>query len=106
MRTRRVLWPFFVVMLLVGGVGAQPAAPARGGLNSIGADELKDWLSYLASDQLEGRQLYTEGLGLAAAYIADHLKTWGVKGAGEHGSYFQTVKVRGVRTSSNASVIP
>ena len=104
MRTRRVLWPFFALLLLVGGVGAQPAAPERGGLNSIDADELKEWLSYLASDQLEGRQLYTEGLGLAAAYIADHLKTWGVKPAGENGSYFQTVKVRGVRASSNASV--
>ena len=48
---------------------------------SITPDELKEWLSYIASDQLQGRRVYTEGLGLAAAYIADHLKEWGVKPA-------------------------
>jgi hypothetical protein len=82
----------------------QPGTPARGGADAIDAADLKNWLSYVASDGLEGRQVYSEGLGLAAAYIADHLKTWGVKPAGEDGSYFQSVKVRGVRTSSNASV--
>ena len=34
--------------------------------------ELETWLTYLASDELQGRQVYSEGLGLAAAYIADH----------------------------------
>jgi hypothetical protein len=103
-RTRHFLISFITLSLLAAGVGAQPEGPARGGPHSIDAAELKDWLSYVASDELEGRQVYTEGLGLAAAYIADHLKTWGVKPGGEDGSYFQTVKVRGVRTSSNASV--
>ena len=104
MRTRHFLFLFFVLSLLVAGVGAQPPAPARVGLNSIDAAELKDWLSYVASDQLQGRQLYTEGLGLAAAYIGDHLKAWGVKPGGEDGSYFQPVRIRGIRTSSRASV--
>ena len=61
-------------------------------------------MSYIASDELQGRQIFTEGLGLAAAYIADHLKEWGVKPGGDDGTYFQTVKVLGVRTTSNASV--
>ena len=64
----------------------------------------KSGSSYIASDELQGRQIYTEGLGLAAAYIADHLKEWGVKPGGDNGSYFQTVKVVGVRTTSRASV--
>ena len=83
-------------------LGAQPAS--KGGINSIQPEPLKEWLSYIASDELQGRQIYTEGLGLAAAYIADHLKEWGVKPAGEDGTYFQTVKVVGVRTTSRASV--
>src|SRR5215207_5132188 len=70
----------------------------------IDAGELKRWLSYLASDDLQGRQVYSEGLGLAAAYIADHLKTWGVKPAGDRGSYFQVVTVQGVQTTSRSSV--
>jgi hypothetical protein len=82
------------------GLGAQ-RAPAQG---SINASDLKEWLGYLASDQLEGRQVYSEGLGLAAAYIADHLKEWGVQPGGDNGTYFQSVKVAGVRTTSRASL--
>ncbi len=101
MRSRRFLVPCFVFTLAV-ALGAQPAS--KGGINSIQPEPLKEWLGYIASDELQGRQIYTEGLGLAAAYIADHLKEWGVKPAGEHGTYFQTVKVVGVRTTSHASV--
>ena len=101
MRFRRFLVPCFVFTLAV-ALGAQPAS--KGGINSIQPEPLKEWLGYIASDELQGRQIYTEGLGLAAAYIADHLKEWGVKPAGEDGTYFQTVKVVGVRTTSHASV--
>jgi hypothetical protein len=71
---------------------------------AIQATALKEWLTYIASDELQGRQVYTEGLGLAAAYIADHLKEWGVKPVGDDGSYFQTVKVVGIKTTSESSV--
>src|SRR5262249_51808367 len=67
-------------------------------------DEIKRWLSYLASDELQGRQVFTEGLGLAAAYIADHLKTWGVRPVGDEGTYYQTVKVHGMKTRSRSTV--
>src|SRR5438045_6837196 len=72
--------------------------------NRISQDEMKQWLTYIASDELQGRQVFTEGLALAGAYIADHLKEWGVKPGGDAGSYFQTVKVLGVRTRSNSAV--
>jgi hypothetical protein len=67
-------------------------------------DEMKQWLTYIASDALQGRQVFTEGLGLAGAYIAEQLKSFGVAPAGDSGSYFQTVKVLGMRTRSNSSV--
>ena len=67
-------------------------------------DELKTWLTYIASDSLQGRQVYTEGYALAGAYIAEHLKAWGVRPAGDSGSYFQNVTVLGMRTRSNSSV--
>src|SRR6476469_794004 len=108
MRARRLLVPLLLSLLLAPGLGAQnqPASSSSksGGLNSIEPGELKEWLSYIASDELQGRQIYTEGLGLAAAYIADHLAEWGVQPAGEDGTYFQTVKVVGVKTTSNSSV--
>ncbi len=95
---------------MAGGLAAQSPAPraqmaaARGGASSITPAELHEWLSYIASDELEGRRIFTEGLGLAGAYIADHLKEWGVKPAGENGTYFQTVKVLGVQTDSKATI--
>ena len=74
------------------------------GVSAITAPDMKEWLSYIASDQLQGRQVYTEGLGLAGAYIADHLKDWGVKPAGDDGSFFQVVKVLGVNVTRHSTV--
>jgi hypothetical protein len=71
---------------------------------SISQDDLRTWLTYISSDELQGRLVYTEGLGLAGAYIAEHLKEWNVKPGGDRGSYFQEVRVQGVRTRSNSSV--
>jgi hypothetical protein len=82
--------------------GAQ--APARGGAASIAPDDLREWLGYIASDDLQGRAIHSEGLGLAASYIAEHLKAWGVQPAGEHGGYFQTVRIVDLVVASHASV--
>ena len=84
---------------------AQAKKPAgTGGPQSITPAEVNEYLSYIASDELQGRQIFTEGLGLAGAYIADHLKEWGVKPGGDDGTYFQTVKVLGVNVKRNSSV--
>jgi hypothetical protein len=104
MPVRRLLLPALLLVLVTGGLAAQRPEPAAGSSADVTAGELREWLSYLASDELQGRQVYAEGLGLAAAYIADHLRQWGVKPAGDNGSYFQTVRVEGIRTESRASV--
>jgi hypothetical protein len=103
MRLQRLTLLTLASAVLTVGLHAQRAA-AKGGPNSIEASSLKEWLTYIASDELQGREVYTEGLGLAASYIADHLKQWGLKPAGEDGSYFQTVKVLGVTNASRSSI--
>ncbi len=45
---------------------------------------------YLASEELQGRGLGSEGLEEAATYIADELKKAGLKPGGDENSYFQT----------------
>ena len=85
-------------------LGAQ-GSDARGGPSSIQPAVLKEWLSYIASDELQGREVYTEGLGLAASFIAEHLKQWGVKPGADDGDYFQTIKVVGVKNASHSSVV-
>jgi len=78
--------------------------PGHAQATRISQDEMKQWLTYIASDDLQGRQVFTEGLALAGAYIADHLKEWNVRPAGDAGGYFQTVRVLGVRTRSNSTL--
>src|SRR5436190_23835648 len=94
----RLLGALCVALVL--GLATRTSAQAT----RISEDELKEWLTYIASDDLQGRQVFTEGLGLAGAYIADHLKEWGVRPGGDAGSYFQIVRVLGVRTRSNSTL--
>jgi hypothetical protein len=82
----------------------QVPAPLRVKFSQITPAELTEYLTYLASDQLTGRQIYTEGYGLAAGYIAAHLQQWGVKPIGENGTYLQTVKNRGYKVTRNSTV--
>jgi Zn-dependent M28 family amino/carboxypeptidase len=63
-------------------------APNTKYLNAIDAIDLKRHVSYLASDELKGRQTPSEGLDKAADYIAAEFKKSGLKpGNGE--SFFQ-----------------
>jgi hypothetical protein len=86
------------VFVCAGGVAV------AGGRSSITSSELKEWLTYISSDALDGRAVYTEGFGLAAGYIQTHLKEWGVAPRGDRDSYLQTVTVQGIRTTSRSSV--
>ena len=61
---------------------------------TIGAEWLKDYLSYVASDEMEGRDTPSRGLDLTAKFIALHLKQWGVKPAGDNGTYFQRIALQ------------
>jgi hypothetical protein len=82
----------------------QALRPGSGQAGAIKSPELRDWLTYLSSDELEGRAVFSTGFGLAAGYISDHLRTWGVRPAGDSGSYLQTVRVLGVKTTSRSTV--
>jgi len=46
-------------------------------------------LKYIASDELEGRRAGTRGAELASDYIAKQFKKFGLKPAGDKGTYFQ-----------------
>src|SRR6185436_20892216 len=83
---RRIASLLTLVLLL----GLAPLR-AAGGLGSINGTDLREWLSYIASDELQGRAVFTEGLGLAAGYIQAHLQGWGVKPLGDNGGFLQTV---------------
>ena len=70
----------------------------------LSTDSMRTWLTYISSDDLEGRGTFSEGLGLAATYIADQLKDGGVSPGGDHGSYFQRVPVLGIRNTDRSTL--
>src|SRR5215469_5386040 len=57
-------------------------AKAYGSADAISQDELKVYDYFLASDQLEGRNLPSRGYDTAALYVASHLAEWGLKPGG------------------------
>lgn len=101
MRTRRAA---VLVVCSCLGLGAAALPAGNGRTPSLQPDELRRWLSYLASDQLEGRATFSEGLGLAAAYLAEQLRSFGVKPGGDDGSYFQRVRVLGVKSVNRSTL--
>src|SRR5262245_43143713 len=82
-----------------------PLGASSGGLASINPEDLKQWLTYIASDELQGRDTYSAGLGLASGYIQERLAAWDVRPAGDRGGYLQTVRVVGVKATSRSSMI-
>ena len=70
---------------------ATATAPAHGNADYISAQQLKDYLAFIASDEMEGRDTPSRGLDTAARFIATHLSRWGLKPAGDDGSYFQRI---------------
>jgi aminopeptidase YwaD len=67
----------------------------------VTGQELISHITYLASDELEGRRAGSKGAEKAAAYIANEFKTYGLVPLGNNHSYLQTFDfVSGVRLGS------
>jgi hypothetical protein len=56
--------------------------PTYGNVDTISEEEMKIYLYFLASDQLEGRNLPSRGFDTAVLYVASHLAEWGLKPGG------------------------
>jgi Tol biopolymer transport system component len=59
------------------------------GSSEIRADELRRYVEYLASDDLEGRLTGSKGEQAAAAYIAKRFELLGLRAIGEDSGYYQ-----------------
>jgi Zn-dependent M28 family amino/carboxypeptidase len=65
---------------------------------NLDPDKIRAHVKYLASDELEGRGMNQKGGDLATQYIADQFKSYGLKPAGDNGTFFQKVPMVGVQT--------
>lgn len=67
---------------------------------AITAEQLSDYLYFVASDAMSGRDTPSRGLDITAQFLALNLKRWGFTPAGDKGSFFQKMTVR--KTSIDA----
>jgi hypothetical protein len=74
--------------------GASVSSASRQTADQITAAELRDFLTFIASDEMEGRDTPSRGLDTAAKFIAFNLSRWGLKPAGDNGTYFQHIALR------------
>jgi hypothetical protein len=77
---------------------------ARVGFQSINAEDLRSYLTYLASDALQGRETSYPGEKMAASYIADHFRTFGLRPMGDDGTFLQHYTVDVVKVSDSTSI--
>ncbi|MCK5872841.1 MAG: M28 family peptidase [Methylococcales bacterium] len=66
--------------------------------------DIESHIYFLASDELRGRQTGSNECKIASAYLANHLRKYGVKPAGENGSYYQNVPLETVTAAKNIQV--
>jgi Zn-dependent M28 family amino/carboxypeptidase len=73
---------------------ATPSLALQRGVDTITAAQIKDYLSFIASDGMEGRDTPSRGLDITAHFLAMNLSRWGLKPAGDAGTYFQKIALR------------
>jgi len=66
-------------------------------------EKIRAHVKFLASDLLEGRGTGQRGGDIAAEYIATQFVSYGLRPAGENGTYFQDVPMVGVKTLGDTS---
>jgi hypothetical protein len=69
--------------------GAERGVPR--GATDITTAVLKDYLTFISSDEMEGRDTPSRGLDITARFLAVQLARAGAEPAGDNGSYFQRI---------------
>jgi Zn-dependent M28 family amino/carboxypeptidase len=73
-------------------------APAFAAMQTIDPERIRAHVRFLADDLLEGRGTGQRGGDIAAQYIATQFALYGLKPAGDNGTYLQKVPMVGVTT--------
>ena len=83
------------LMLVSAPMAAQHKdSPARGNVEGVTEAQMKDYLTLIASDEMEGRDTPSRGLDTVAKFIALNLTRWGFKPAGDDGTFLQKIALR------------
>ena len=119
-RSARAVSSFFWLFLafLAGWLGEMPLAMGQleknqepnltalpVGAEQITAGRVTATISFLASDELAGRETNSKEFEIAAAYVAARFRGAGLEGGGPEGSFYHETKVRQSRVPSDTVLL-
>jgi Zn-dependent M28 family amino/carboxypeptidase len=78
---------------------------AQRGVDTIAAAQMRDYLTFIASDEMEGRDTPSRGLDTTAKFLAMNLSRWGFKPAGDNGTFFQRIELRRDRSDQGQTKV-
>lgn len=89
-----LLFSFILPSATLAQTNVKITAKERQMAEAITAEQLRQFLYFVASDEMEGRDTPSRGLDLTAKFIALMLDRWGFKPAGDNGTFFQNIALR------------
>jgi hypothetical protein len=84
---------------------AQMAAPADAAAASITAADVARRVGIIADDSMMGRDTPSRGLELTAAYVADQFRSFGLRPAGDSGTFLQRYTITRRRFEAESSAV-
>jgi hypothetical protein len=97
------------LLLFISSVLISCSQPVKNDSNAalsadITPEDIQSHIAFLADDSLKGRETGTAGEAVAARYIADHFKQFGLQPVGDDSTYYQqfTVNMSAINNPHNA----
>ena len=84
---------------------AAVSVTSQRGVETVSSNQLRDYLTFIASDEMEGRDTPSRGLDTTAKFLALNLSHWGFKPAGDADSFFQRIELRRDRPDSGQTKV-
>ena len=81
------------------------SATSQRAVDAITANQLRNYLTFIASDEMEGRDTPSRGLDTTAKFLAMNLTSWGFKPAGDDGTFFQRIELRRDRANAEQTKV-
>lgn len=102
---KNLLGLFLIISFVLSSTAqvTKQGSPAMKAAEQITAQQLKDYLYFIADDAMQGRDTPSPGLDATANFIAFNLKKWGYKPAGDNGTFFQKMWLSRKSTDTAAS---
>lgn len=72
--------------------------------STVSKNEIESQIYFLASDELKGRETGSPEIDIAAAYLANMLRKYGVKPIGENNSYYQNVQLEKISPAKHLEI--